>query len=271
MTTTMTTAGWGEVAGMRRYEGLVAVVTGAGSGLGRATAHRLAGEGARVACLDIGPNLTASELTADSGATGPRPSAVDIVCDVRDEESVRSAVADVIAWAGRLDVLANVAGIASSAHTTEVSVADWERVLSVNLTGTFLVTREALPHLIRTRGAVVNVASLAGVRGWRYSAAYSASKGGVVALTRALAVEYAKAGVRVSCVCPGSIDTPLRQGLAASPLVGADPDLLGHGRALVDPPVSQPEEIAAAIAYLGSPEARFATGAILRVDGGAGV
>jgi meso-butanediol dehydrogenase / (S,S)-butanediol dehydrogenase / diacetyl reductase len=250
---------------MRRFEDLVAIVTGAGSGLGRATARRLANEGARVACLDIGPSGTGAELPGDDGST------VDIRCDVRDEQSVRSAVAQVIAWAGRVDVLANVAGVAASAHTTQVSLADWERVLSVNLTGTFLVARETLPYLVQSRGAIVNVASLAGLRGWRYSAAYSASKGGVVALTRALAVEYAKAGVRVSCVCPGSIDTPLRQGLAASPLAGADPDLLAHGRALVEPPVSQPDEIAAAIAYLASPEARFATGAILQIDGAAGV
>jgi meso-butanediol dehydrogenase/(S,S)-butanediol dehydrogenase/diacetyl reductase len=267
---------WSGVVDANRYEGLVAVVTGAGSGLGRATARRLAAEGARVACLDMGPNATGIELAAEAalGADSPAatgPSAVDVLCDVRDEASVRAAVAEVLAWAGRMDVLANVAGVAASAHTTEVSLAEWEQVLSVNLTGTFLTSREALPHLVRSKGAIVNVASLAGVRGWRYSAAYSASKGGVVALTRALAVEYAKAGVRVSCVCPGSIDTPLRQALAASPLAGADPELLAHGRALVDPPVSQPDEVAAAIAYLGSPEARFATGAILRVDGGAGV
>jgi meso-butanediol dehydrogenase / (S,S)-butanediol dehydrogenase / diacetyl reductase len=181
---------------------------------------------------------------------------------------VDSAVASVVSWGGRLDLVANVAGVAATAHTTDVTLAEWERILGVNLTGTFLVTRAALPHLIEARGAVVNVASLAGVRGWRYSAAYSASKGGVVALTRSLAVEYARVGVRVSCVCPGSIDTPLRQGL--TPLPDADPALASHARALTDPPVSQPEEIAAAIAYLGSAEARFATGAILRLDGAAG-
>jgi NAD(P)-dependent dehydrogenase (short-subunit alcohol dehydrogenase family) len=240
-----------------RYADRVALVTGAASGLGRATALRLASEGARVACLD----LRAAGLGGDSF--------VDVVADVRDEASVRAAVERVVEWAGRLDLLANVAGIGSVAHTTDVTLPDWDRVLGVNLTGTFLMVRESLPHLVAARGAVVNVASLAGVRGWRYSAAYSASKGGVVALTRALAVEYAAAGVRVSCVCPGSIDTPLRSGL--TPLPDADPVLLNHARALVDPPVSQPEEIAAAIAYLGSAEARFATGAVLRIDGGAGV
>jgi len=242
---------------MGRYEGRVALVTGAASGLGRATALRLAAEGARVACLDLTP-----AALADTG------SFVDVVGDVRDEAAVRDAVGAAIEWGGRLDLLANVAGVGHTARTTEVTLSEWERVLGVNLTGTFLVTREALPHLVASKGAIVNVASLAGVRGWRYSAAYSASKGGVVALTRALAVEYARAGLRVSCVCPGSIDTPLRHGL--SPVDGADPALLNHARALVDPPISQPEEIAAAIAYLGSAEARFATGAILRLDGAAG-
>jgi meso-butanediol dehydrogenase / (S,S)-butanediol dehydrogenase / diacetyl reductase len=237
-----------------RYAGRVALVTGAASGLGQATALRLAAEGARVACLDLRPALVDGVL--------------DLIADVTDEVAVRSAVLSAVDWAGRLDLVVNVAGVASFGHTTDVPLLEWNRILAVNLTGTFLVTRSALPHLVATKGAVVNVASIAGVRGWRYGAAYSASKGGVVALTRSLAVEYARAGVRVTCVCPGSIDTPLRHTL--SPVPNADPELLRRGMALVDPPVSQPDEIAAAIAYLGSAEARFATGAVLRLDGGAG-
>jgi meso-butanediol dehydrogenase/(S,S)-butanediol dehydrogenase/diacetyl reductase len=236
-----------------RYEGLVALVTGAASGLGRATAARLAAEGAQVACLDLEASGTAD---------------LDVVADVREETEVADAVRRTMAWAGRLDVVVNAAGVASFGHTTDVALGEWQRLLAVNLTGPFLVTRAALPHLVDSRGAVVNVASLAGVRGWRYGAAYSASKGGVVALTRSLAVEYAGAGVRICCVCPGSIDTPMRRSIA--PVPDADPQLLGHGRALVDPPVATAGEIAAAIAYLASPEARFATGAVLRLDGGAG-
>ncbi|MGC4788052.1 SDR family NAD(P)-dependent oxidoreductase [Micromonospora sp. DT178] len=241
-----------------RYEGRVALVTGAASGLGRATARRLAAEGARVACLD---------LLADDADLGPAGLAITV--DVRDEAGIAEAVDRAVDWGGGIDLVVTAAGVASFGHTTDVALAEWDRLLAINLTGTFLTARAALPHLSARRGALVTVASLAGVRGYRYSAAYSAAKGGVVALTRALAVEYALTGVRVTCVCPGSIDTALTRNL--TPVPGADPRLLAHGRALVDPPVSQPEEIAAAIAYLGSPEARFATGAVLRMDGGAGV
>jgi NAD(P)-dependent dehydrogenase (short-subunit alcohol dehydrogenase family) len=237
----------------------VALVTGAGSGIGLATALRLADDGALVACVDVRPGITGDRLGS---------AALDLEVDVTDEAAVRNAVEETVSWAGRLDLVVNAAGVASFAHTTDVEWREWQRVLDVNLSGPFLVTREALPHLVESRGAVVNVASLAGVRGWRYSAAYSASKGGLVALTRSLAVEYAKAGVRFACVCPGSVDTPMRQ--AIRPVPDADPDLLAHGRALVDPPVADPEEIAAAIAFLGSKEARFATGTVLRMDGGAG-
>jgi NAD(P)-dependent dehydrogenase (short-subunit alcohol dehydrogenase family) len=236
-----------------RYAGLVALVTGAASGIGEATAARLAAEGARVAGLDVAPDA-AGDLA--------------LRADVRDEAAVRAAVGRTLGWGGRLDLVVTAAGVASYARAGTQTLDEWHRLLAVNLTGTFLVLREALPHLVEHRGAAVTVASLAGVRGFRYSAAYSASKGGVVALSRALAVEYAPSGVRVACVCPGSVDTALKRGLA--PVPDPDPVLAGHGRALVDPPVARPEEIAAAIAYLGSPEARFATGAVLQIDGAAG-
>lgn len=235
-----------------RYAGLVALVTGAASGIGAATVARLSAEGARVAALDLSPAPGAD---------------LELRVDVRDEEAVQAAVTRTADWGGRLDLVVTAAGVASYARAHTQTLDEWHRLLAVNLTGTFLVLREALPHLAHHCGAAVTVASLAGVRGFRYSAAYSASKGGVVALSRALAVEYAPSGVRVACVCPGSVDTPLKHGLA--PVPDPDPALLAHGRALVDPPVARPEEIAAAIAYLGSPEARFATGTVLQIDGAA--
>ncbi|WP_433606910.1 SDR family NAD(P)-dependent oxidoreductase [Dactylosporangium sp. CA-139114] len=241
----------------QRYSGSVALVTGAASGIGAATVRRLLREGARVAALDVAP----MEESGDD--------VLALRCDVRDEAEVAAAVARAADWGGRLDLVANVAGVASYQHTSDVTLAEWERIVGINLTGTFLVARAALEPLVAARGAIVNVASLAGVRGWRYSAAYSAAKGGVVALTRSLAVELAPSGVRVTCVCPGSVDTPLRAGLA--PVPDPHPRLAGIGGALVDPPVADPAEVAAAIAYLGSAEARFAAGAVLRLDGGAGV
>ncbi|MER7008698.1 SDR family oxidoreductase [Dactylosporangium sp. NPDC000555] len=243
----------------QRYLGSVALVTGAASGIGAATVRRLLREGARVAALDV---------TAMDGSPADSADVLSLTCDVRDEARVADAVARTVAWGGRLDLVANVAGVASYQHTRDVTSAEWERILGVNLTGTFLVSRAALPHLVASRGAIVNVASLAGVRGWRYSAAYSAAKGGVVALSRSLAVEFAPDGVRVACVCPGSVDTPLRAGL--TPVPDMHPKLDGRGGALVDPPVADPAEVAAAIVYLGAAEARFATGAVLRLDGGAG-
>jgi NAD(P)-dependent dehydrogenase (short-subunit alcohol dehydrogenase family) len=149
----------------------------------------------------------------------------------------------------------------------EISLADWQRILNVNLTGTFLMARAAIPALLESRGCMVNVASIAALRGWRYMAAYSASKGGVVALTRTLAVEFGRRGVRVNCVCPGSIATPLAAAL--TPVENADPILMNRGPALLEPPVAQPEEIAGTIAYLVSDEARFVTGSVFTIDGGA--
>lgn len=258
---------------IRRYEGnegeqvettadtRVALVTGAASGLGRATALLLAEQGSAVACLDVADTTATADAIAAAGGRS-----LPVACDVSDETSIAAAVSAAVDAFGRLDVVVNAAGVAAVAHTLDVSVADWRRMLDVNLTGTFLVTREALPPLLETRGCVVNVASVAGLRGWRYMAAYSASKGGVVALTRSLAVEYGRRGVRVNCVCPGSIATPLAQGLSAPP--DADPELLQRARALVDPPVAQPYEVASAVAYLASPAARFITGEVLAVDGG---
>jgi meso-butanediol dehydrogenase / (S,S)-butanediol dehydrogenase / diacetyl reductase len=242
----------------------VAVVTGAGSGLGRATAARLARDGFAVACLDRSGD-TAAGTAAAIGADGRRAWA--ITCDISEEASAESAVRGVRDEAGRIDVLVNAAGIGSVQHMLDISLAEWQRILGVNLTGTFLMARAAMPALLESKGCMVNVASIAALRGWRYMAAYSASKGGVVALTRTLAVEFGRRGVRVNCVCPGSIATPLAASL--TPVENADPVLMTRSPALVDPPVAQPEEIAGTIAYLVSDEARFVTGSVVTIDGGA--
>ena len=247
---------------LRRYVGRTALVTGAGSGIGLATARRLSLEGAHVVCLDLDPELAAVAVGVleASGGTG-----VAATADVADRADVE-AVMDVLAPTG-LDLLANVAGIARTVDTAAETGSAWARVLDVDLTGVFHVTQAALPLLLQRGGAVVNVSSIAALAGRPYLAAYSAAKGGVVALTRSLAVEYAHRGVRFCCVCPGSVDTPLAAGL--QPPRDAVPELLARGRSLLEQQRASTDEVAAAIAYLGSDEARFATGTVLVLDGGA--
>jgi NAD(P)-dependent dehydrogenase (short-subunit alcohol dehydrogenase family) len=234
----------------------VALVTGAGSGIGSATARRFAADGVAVACLDVEASGVAATADAIEGRGGR---SLAIRCDVADGPSVDAAIRQVLEWEGRLDVLANVAGIALSRPFHETDPEDWSRIIAVNLTGTFLVTRACIEALRVARGVVVNVGSVAGISGIAGMSAYCASKGGVVLLSRALAREYGPAGIRVNCVCPGAVDTALTAALHDGTPPPATAPLGRRGQA---------EEIAAAIAYLASDEAGFVTGSVLVVDGG---
>ena len=169
-----------------------------------------------------------------------------------------------VAAAERIDVLVNVAGIGIYRHTTDFTDDEWHRVIEVNLSGTFFMCRAAIPHLLATSGSIVNVASAAGLVGTPYGAAYGASKGGVVMLTKSLAVEYAKQGLRCNCVCPGGVDTPLLRTYAVPG--GTDPQLMA--RMQLVPTLGRPEEIAGLVAYLASDEARYVNGAAMSIDGG---
>ena len=246
----------------RRFEGATAIVTGAASGIGRATAIRLAVEGASVACLDVAEDGLEETLDA---LRGHDAKAVAHRCDVTSEEDVERTVGQVASGLGRPDVLCNVAGIGTFAHTTEMPVSTWHKIIAVNLTGTFLMTRTVLPHMLDAQGgSIVNVASTSGLIASPYSAAYCASKGGVVMLTKALAIEYAGRGVRINAVAPGGVDTPLLSNFSFPE--GADPKLFT--RIMSRMGFSTPDQIAAAIAFLASEESAYTTGAVLPVDGG---
>ena len=245
---------------MRRFEGKVALVTGAASGIGRATAERLAQEGARVVCADVQEEAleeTARKLR-DGGAE-----AVAQLCDVSDPEAVRATVQTAVERFGALNVLCNIAGILQFENTHQVSLADWNRVLAVNLTGTFLMCQAAIPHLLEAKGAIVNMSSTAALRAHPWTAAYSASKGGVLALSYELAIEYGKQGLRVNAVCPGAVTTPIQQAFRFPE--GVDTTLLDRIMPFVG--FGGPEQAANVIVFLASDEALHVNGAMIRIDG----
>jgi NAD(P)-dependent dehydrogenase (short-subunit alcohol dehydrogenase family) len=231
--------------GAMSLDGKRALVTGAGSGIGAAVARRLASEGAQVIVADLAPEAVADELGAQA-----------IVLDVRDEEQVGPAMAD-------LDVLVNVAGIGSTTNAPETPLDVWENVFAVNARGTFLCCKHAIPGMAtRGGGSIVNIASVAGLVGLRNRAAYCASKGAVISLTRALAVDHVADGIRVNAVAPGTVDSPWVRRLVED--VGESLDALRARQPMGR--LGRPEEIADAVAYLAAAE--FVTGSVLVIDGG---
>ena len=249
---------------MQRFEGKSAIVSGAASGIGRATAVRLAAEGCQVLAVDVdevGLEGTV-KLAADDHASGGR--VVAHRGDVGDEASVRDVVATAISELGKIDVLANIAGIMRTAHSHECPTDVWDLVIRVNLTGTFLMCREALPHLLETRGNIVNAASTSSTFGHPWMAAYASSKGGVLALTQTLAVEYSKQGVRVNAIAPGSVESGITNGIDFPE--GIDGKLVY--RIMSPTGMGKPESVAGVVAMLASEDGAHMTGSLVRIDGG---
>jgi NAD(P)-dependent dehydrogenase (short-subunit alcohol dehydrogenase family) len=246
---------------MPRFTDHVAVVTGAGSGLGRATARRLADEGGAVAALDVAADA-AEKTAAEIGERGGTARAYTV--DVTDPAAAKATVDVVANDLGRPQVLVNSAGIGGFAHTIDETYERWSAIIGVNLTGTFLMCQATLPHLVDGGGAIVNVASNAGLMGQPYSAAYCASKGGVVNLTRALALEYVNRGVRVNAVAPGGMNTPMIAGFSMPEGV----NLKEFARVTSPLGYAEPDELAGLIAYIASDDARYMVGSIVSMDGG---
>lgn len=241
-----------------RFSGKKILVTGAASGIGRATAIRFASEGAMVTIGDI--NEAGLQETAEmmEGSPCVQP------FDAADVESCRALVA--AAATDGLDVLCNISGLLKWGPSIDFTVEDFERILKINTTSVFVMCQAALPHLIKSKGNIVNTASTAALQGIAYTIAYSASKHGVAAITKGLAIEFAAKGVRINAICPGHVNTPM--GNSAPPAGDVNWDLVMRNAPKLENGSCEPEDIAALFAYLASEEARKITGSLFTIDGG---
>jgi NAD(P)-dependent dehydrogenase (short-subunit alcohol dehydrogenase family) len=240
---------------MERFEGKVAIVTGAASGVGRATTHRLASEGATVFGVDMNEDgLAETFSTVGSGAFH--------VVDISKRDGAHAAVAACVEQFGAVHVLCNIAGVLRSNRLENITEEELALVLGVNAAGSLWMAQAAMPHLLETSGSMVNIGSNAGLMGVAYQASYSMSKGAVIQLTRTLAMEYVKSGVNINCVAPGGIKTPMTR--AAQMPEDADWELIQPYVGFRS--MSKPEELAAVIAFVASDEASAMHGAIVSAD-----
>lgn len=244
---------------MARFENKVAFITGAASGIGRATCLRLASEGASVFAVDVDAEGLEGTAKAVLESGGTMETAA---CNVTSRQSCFDAIAACVAKFGKLDILANVAGIVRFSHATETTEADWNLVLAVNLSGPFFLSQAAIPHLIETKGNIVNIASNAGLMGQAYTAGYCASKAGLINMSKALAMEFLKTDIRINCVAPSGTATNLVSGVQFPE--NANMKLIQ--RYMGFRPMSQPEDIVNVVAFLASDEAVAVHGAVWEAD-----
>lgn len=243
-----------------RFEGKRAIVTGAASGIGLAVARLLASEGAKVMIGDRNEEGLQAAAADIGGAARAFP------IDVSDFDACQRMVETTVSEHGGLDILCNIAGVLDMAPLAQFTPERWARMIGVNLSGVFFLSQAAMPHLIETRGSIVNMASAAGLVGVPYNSPYSASKHGVVGLTKAMALEFANQGVRINAICPTGVKTPM---LGAPPPEGVDWDAVMRSASWLDNgEMCEPEDIANAVAFLASNDARMITGVAFPVDGG---
>ena len=249
---------------LNRLSDRVVIVTGAASGIGQATAIRLASEGAKVLASDINEAGLAETLATITGAGGE---AITHRADISQEADAAGTVAAAVdAW-GRLDGLANIAGMLRSGRTHEFSLDSWNQVIAVNLTGTFLMCRAALPHLIETKGSIVNAASTSSFFGHPWMGAYAASKGAILSFTQTLAVEYATVPVRANCVAPGSVHSGITSNVSFPDDLTKDEAKLIR-RIMAPTGFGDPGDVGSVVALLLSDDGKHITGECIRIDGG---
>jgi NAD(P)-dependent dehydrogenase (short-subunit alcohol dehydrogenase family) len=246
-------------------QGKIAMVTGAASGIGRGIAIRLAEMGAFVAALDIdepGSAETVAQIRKQSGEALP------IKCDVRSPDDCRHAVEMTIRQQSKIEILCNCAGIAIRKDVVELTEDEWDRALDVTLKGIYMLSHEVIPHMIRGGGgSIINIGSGWGLKGGPRAASYCAAKGGTVNLTRAMAIDHGKHNIRVNCICPGDVDTPMLH----SECVQLGEDVQTFMRDAANRPLARvgtPEDVANAVLFLASPMSAWITGTALVVDGG---